>query len=229
MIVLRTEGGELEEAYRQASRLLKRWPDSGHAHFAMGYVLRYAGLLSESVQECELARSVDPANSGYRSCALAYMQLGDLERARQFAQLDPGTEWNTAVMIALFIREGKRAEALRLLENRPAGWWPLAEACLKGSAEELAGAAARETRDFTALRDGEPAYFRSTFLAICGRDQEALSLIGVAIQKGYCSYPAMDTEPAFARLRSHPEFQRLREAGKQCQARFLRFRASQGS
>jgi serine/threonine protein kinase len=227
LIVLRAEGGELEEAYRQARGLLKRWPDSGQAHFAMSYVLRYAGLLSESVKECELARAVDPANFSYRSCGFAYLHLGNLERARQFFQLDAGSEWNAQAMMLLSLREGNRAEAVRLLKSRPK-LWRIAHACLIGGPEELPGAAARQLRNSEALRDGEPAYINSTLLPACGRDKEALSLIGIAIQKGYCSYPAMETEPAFARLRSDPEFQRLREAGKQCQARFLRFRASQG-
>src|SRR5207253_9248353 len=65
----RADSGDLVGAYRQAQALLKSRPDSGHAHFTISYVLRYAGLLNESVRECETALRLDPGNYQFRSCA----------------------------------------------------------------------------------------------------------------------------------------------------------------
>ena len=47
LVVLRVEGGDLNNGYLQAKDLVKRRPESGGAHFSVAYVLRYAGLLNE--------------------------------------------------------------------------------------------------------------------------------------------------------------------------------------
>ena len=43
------ERGELSLAYKQAKDLVKRRSDNAQAHFTMAYVLRYAGMLEQSV------------------------------------------------------------------------------------------------------------------------------------------------------------------------------------
>ena len=54
LITNRTERGELGDAYAEAAALVKRRPESASAHFALAYVLRYAGLLDESTRECDV-------------------------------------------------------------------------------------------------------------------------------------------------------------------------------
>jgi tetratricopeptide (TPR) repeat protein len=51
----RADIGDLAGAYQQAQATLRRPPDSAHAHFTLAYVLRYAGLLTESAQQCDVA------------------------------------------------------------------------------------------------------------------------------------------------------------------------------
>ncbi len=55
------ERGRLEKAYAEVAQLLKRRPENGPAHFALSYVLRYAGLLREAQHECDTALALDPA------------------------------------------------------------------------------------------------------------------------------------------------------------------------
>jgi len=45
------------------------------------------------------------------------------------------------------------------------------------------------------------------------------------VQANYCSYPAMDTDPMFASIRSLPEYAQIRSAGMACQNNFLAERA----
>jgi hypothetical protein len=58
-------------------------------------------------------------------------------------------------------------------------------------------------------------------LAYCGRTDAALRMLSPAIKGGYCAYPAMDSDPFFASLRTNPEFVKLRSAAMKCQQDFL--------
>ena len=56
LITNRVERGELGRAYDAATDLVRRQPQSADAHFALAYVLRYAGMLEQAAQECNTAQ-----------------------------------------------------------------------------------------------------------------------------------------------------------------------------
>src|ERR1700675_1839203 len=99
------------KAYRDAQVLVKRHPESAYAHFTLGYVLRYAGMLEESTRECDAALALDPGNYQFRSCAWGFMELGRTARAKDFIRLDDGSAWARYVMPSLLLREGHVEEA----------------------------------------------------------------------------------------------------------------------
>ena len=88
------ERGELEKAYTEVEQLLKRRPEYGYAHFALSYVLRYAGLLKEAQHECDTALGLDPGNYTFRSCAMAFFLDGEYPRATEYIALDAGSKWS---------------------------------------------------------------------------------------------------------------------------------------
>jgi eukaryotic-like serine/threonine-protein kinase len=89
----RVERGELVDSYGEALALVNRFPDSSQSHFALGYVLRYAGLLDEATRECDKALALDSTDTRIRSCALPFIWLGQYEKAMKFVQVDQGSEW----------------------------------------------------------------------------------------------------------------------------------------
>src|SRR5208337_119305 len=61
-------------------------------------------LIANRVERGELGKAyhtavaLDPGNFTFRSCAWAFMELGKMERARDFVRLDEGSEWAAYVM-----------------------------------------------------------------------------------------------------------------------------------
>src|SRR2546425_8281895 len=123
LIANRTERGELTKAYADAKALVKRQPESAQAHFYLGYVQRYTGMLEESERECDTAIALDPGNYQFRSCAWAFSTLGKTERAMDFLRLDAGSEWAATNTPPLLLRQGRVAEARESAQKKPAGGW----------------------------------------------------------------------------------------------------------
>ena len=75
MVTTRAERGELVDSYGEALALVKRFPDSSQAHFALSYVLRYAGLLEEAARSATSSRPSILSDSRLRSCAWPFAWL----------------------------------------------------------------------------------------------------------------------------------------------------------
>src|SRR6202167_3300519 len=84
----RVERGELVKAYRDAKALVERHPENARAHFTLGYVLRYGGMLEESARECNTALALDAGDYGLRSCSITFEEIGNYSRSLDFLQPD---------------------------------------------------------------------------------------------------------------------------------------------
>ncbi|HEY7617555.1 MAG TPA: protein kinase, partial [Terriglobales bacterium] len=195
LITNRVERGELGKAYSEAKALVQRRPESAQAHFTLGYVLRYAGMLTEASHECDAALALDPGNYQFRSCAWTFMELGRTERARVFMQLDAGSEWAAYVMPSLLLREGKvgeAAQAVKQMSDNPRYHKKLLEACLHPDPKLPPGQISSEIESAVlAEPDPEPWYSQGAILAFFGKKDAALRLIGTAVGQNYCAYTAL--------------------------------------
>jgi serine/threonine-protein kinase len=228
MTAIRVELGDLVEAYREAVDLVRRRPDSPDVHYTLSYVLRFAGLLQEAARECETALSLDPHNWGWRSCAVVPLARGDYNGAIGYIQLDPGSEWAKALTIHALVGAGREAEALEIGRPDMPRWtsYDVLLACAAGRPETEVAALASSVSPDT---DPEANYYAAAHLAYCGQSQGAVGMLRRAIDGGYCSYPAVDSDPYFARLRGTPEFADVRAAAMACQEAFLSQRAAGSS
>jgi len=227
LTILRVEGGDLAGAWDQASELVKRRPDSAEAHFTVGYVLRYAGLLTESVKQCDTALGLDPTNPGLRSCYVPFAQLGNYARARDYIRLDASSEWTAAVTADLFLRQGNSSEALKTLRRiEPGPRNRSIIACLERQPPAITGPLYAETEaELMAVRDSEPKYFVGARLAFCSQRDAALRLLRRAVQENYLAHPAMDNDPLLTSIRGTPEFAEIRALAIARQKKFLEERA----
>ncbi len=221
LITNRVERGELGKAYEAAQALLKRRPDSAEAHFVLGYVYRYAGMLPQATQECDKAMALSPGNYKFRSCAWAFLDMGNTKRAADFIKLDANSEWAAYVKPSLLLRDGeieKAREAVTKMPTAPRYHRDLLEACLGLRPPEEADQIAHEAETTPpAAPDSELLYYEGALLADCGKRQAALHVLQAAIEGNYCAYSNLQLDPMLRKVRTTPGFDKLLEAARECQ------------
>ena len=215
------ERGELGKAYQAAQALVKRRPESAYAHFTMGYVYRYAGMLEQSANECNTALALDPGNYTFRSCAWAFMELGKTERAADFVRLDAGSEWAAYITPSILLREGKIAEArgaVKRMPTAPRYRRDLLESCLQlRPAADLDRIAHDAETSLPTEPDPETWYYQGTLFAYCGKKQAALHLLQSAVEQNYCAHENLLYDPLLAKLRTDTAFDKVLTAAGACQ------------
>jgi serine/threonine protein kinase len=222
LITTRVEGGDLVKAYQDGKALVERHPENASAHFALGYVFRYGGMLDESAHECETALALDPGNYRYRSCSTTFDQQGNLARAMDFFQLDAGSEWEVGSLVGHYIRAGNLAQAREQSAkvNRPRE--KMIDACLNRAPAADVDKFATEFAPITlGAHDSEAKYMNAGYFAFCGQKDIAVRLIRSAITGHYCAYTDLQTDAMLASLRGTPEFAELLSAAKRCRDDFL--------
>jgi|HubBroStandDraft_6_1064221.scaffolds.fasta_scaffold14526_4 serine/threonine protein kinase/tetratricopeptide (TPR) repeat protein len=221
LITNHVERGELGKAYESAQALVQRRPESAEAHFVMGYVYRYAGMLEPATKECDKAVSLDPGNYTFRSCAWAFMDMGNTKRAADFIHLDAGSEWAAYATPSLLLREGKieeAREAVTKMPDTPRNHRDLLEACLGLRAASEADDLARQAETAPpAEADAENLYYHGTLFADCGKKQAAIRLLQAAIDQNYCSYTNLQLDPMLRKVRQAPGFDKLLTSAEECQ------------
>jgi eukaryotic-like serine/threonine-protein kinase len=224
LITNRVMRGELGRAYDAATELVRRRPQSADAHFALSYVLRYAGMLEQSAQECNQARHLDPGNFAFRSCAWTFLEMGRTDRATDFVHLDAGSEWAAWVTPYIYLAEGNLAEAHSAAKNvgKAATYHrELMDACTAPQRPADLAKIVRETESSVIVEpDPELWYHQAALMAACGQNEPALRLLKAAVQQNYCAYSALLEDPLLKNLRKETAFNEVLTASSNCQAVF---------
>jgi tetratricopeptide (TPR) repeat protein len=221
LIVNRVERGELGRAYDAATDLVRRRPQSADAHFALSYVLRYAGMQEKATQECSTARSLDPGNFNFRSCAWAFLELGKTDKAMDFVHLDAGTEWAAWVTPYVYLAAGNVEQArgsVKSVAKAPAYHRELVVACTQAQRPADMDRIVREAESSVMTEpDPESWYHVGALMAYCGQKDAALRLLKAAVQANYCAYSALLEDPLLKTLRKETAFNEVLTAGSKCQ------------
>jgi TolB-like protein len=219
LVVMRTERGDIVQAYRDAKDLVKRRPDDSESHLALAYVLRYGGELQESGRECDAAWSLDSRNRNIRSCATTFMMLNNFPRAIEFTNVDAGSEWAARSQATIELHQGKVP---------PADTKDVSEQFMvrcKAGAPAAEIARLRDTVaagfDHQGRHDGEPYYFGAEIMSFCGAKDEAMRMLNASVRQNFCGFPQADADPLLAPVRGTPEFATYHKAAEACHARFL--------
>jgi TolB-like protein/Tfp pilus assembly protein PilF len=222
----RVQRGQLVKAYEEAMDLVTRRPDNADAHFALAYVLRYAGLVSDSNHQCDIGLALDPGNFSFRSCALGFFEVGKADRALEYLKLDAGSEWAGDVLPAILLRQGKTDEAQTALDGmsgNPA-WFPdLLRSCLQ-SRWQLGSLVTKDEHELLGQDDPEMKYYQASLMSYCGQRDISVRLLKSAIDQNYCAVEALDQDPLLVQLRDTPDYTDLRASAVSCQQKFLQER-----
>jgi len=230
MANLFTDTGRVERAVPLLSEALKTNPNHAEVHWELGYAYRFAGMLTESVWECERARQLDP-NVKLNSSALnTYLYLGQYDK---FLRSLPKTsdvaftvfyrgfgeyykkEWEQAA--GDFDRAFEldpsllQAQVGRALSNAIGHQNPKGLAILRGAEDKV-----RER----GVGDPEAIYKIAQAYAVLGDKVSALRVLRYSIESGFFCYPYFATDPLLESLRSEAEFTRLMEVARERQVAF---------
>lgn len=234
MANLFTDTGRVEEAMPLLLEALARNPNSAEAHWELGYAYRFAGLLPESVAECERARQIDPQVKLYSSALNSYLYLGEYDK---FLASLPQSDNVYILFYRGFAEYYKhdRAAALAHFDRAYVLDPSLFQAALsRAFASALRGdydgglRLIRATASRTQARgvaDPEGFYKLAQASAALGDKALGMRMLRQAIEGGFFCYPYIRTDPLLDPLRAEPGFGELMEAARR---RHERFRASFG-
>jgi DNA-binding winged helix-turn-helix (wHTH) protein/TolB-like protein len=218
------ERRELVRAYKVARKLLNSHPNSAQAHYVLGYVYRYAGKLDESAKECDTALGMDPGNFSFRTCAWTFTESGNPGRARDFLQLDAGSDFAAYGMVTTLIDEGRLAEArsvVQTIASNPSHFRDLLGGCLQPTPPANLDSMARDVESSLKLPlDPEIWYYQGAILVFCGKQESGARLLASAIHANYCAKTALQTDPLLAKIRGTAQYEELQSAASECQQRF---------
>ena len=221
LAVLYTETARTEDAVKLTRQMLEINPNNAAAHYSLGYIYRYAGMLNESVLEMEKAVTLDPNNPNFRSITITYLFAGEYEKS-----LDAFKNYKESSLtlgnqgITLF-RQGKKKKAIeyfnRVIAIEPDGlnalWATGLKASIEGNIKE--GIDAARKFEQANIADAEAWYHFAENYGLLGDKDGCIRTLERAIDGGYFNYPFMLTDSFLDSVRDEPEFQKVLEKAKE--------------
>jgi serine/threonine protein kinase/TolB-like protein len=229
MANLLTDTGRVEQAVPLLRTVLQTSPNNPEAHWELGYAYRFAGMLKESVEECEQARQYNPQVKINSAALNSYLYLGEYAK---FMQSLPA---NDSVYILFYHglgeyylnnREQAATEFDRAFERDssllPADVGKALSYSIKG---DNAGGLAllRQTEgkiEEFGVSDAEGIYKVAQAYAVLGDKPAALHMLRHSIGGGFFSYPYFARDPLLQNLRNEPEFRNLMNQASQRHEQF---------
>lgn len=206
--------GKVEQAVSLLREALKTNPNYAAAHWELGYAYRFAGMLHESVAECEQARQIDPLVKANGSVLNAYLYLGEYDKF--LASLpDPGDS------LFLFYRgfgeyhQKKWDKAAKDFDRA----YQLGPNLYTGIGKALSDAIEHHAADgLDMLRtlekkieergvgDPEGMYKIAEAYSILGDKPAAIRVLHSSVDGGFFSYPYVAADPLLESIRKEPGF-----------------------
>lgn len=217
---LYTETARIEKAVEITRQMLKINPNNALAHFSLGYIYRYAGMIDDSVQEMEKAVSLDPKNPDFRSIILTYSMAEEYEKALEAIKNYKEDSFTLGEHGEILYRQGRPGQAVeffdRVISLEPEGlmalWVTGIKAFIEGDIQ--IGLDAAQKFEQANIADAEAWYAFAENYGLLGDIKGCNRALERAINGGYFNYPNMLTDFFLDSVRDDPEFQRILEMAK---------------
>jgi len=219
LTLLYTDAGETDLALRTALAMREINANSAEGWFAYGYVMRYAGLIDESVRAMDRALALDPTNRMFRSTGWTYVLAGrydDAIRAFRLGSSGVATAWEGEIALRRGQLEEARSRLARAAEEDPDGivglWAGSILAAVDGDRER--GLRAARTWEAANLPDGEGWYFLAGLFCLHGEIDHCVELLEAAVDRGFFAHRAMLDSRFFEPAADHPRFREVLEKAR---------------
>jgi serine/threonine-protein kinase len=216
--------GEKESARHGIEQLLRTSGNDWNVHSIAGITLRLDGMYEDALEQFNRSLQLNPSNAPaiYNHRARVYQYQNQLELAEEELQkgltLEPKHSLLRTSLAYQHMRKGELATAIALLEavireddSMRIAFPTLALCYVQVGQREKAASLIEEDSLSAAEADSEMAYRLATYFAVEGDESEALHWLRRAIYLGNENYPWFSKNPAWQRLHSHADFDRILE------------------
>jgi DNA-binding winged helix-turn-helix (wHTH) protein/TolB-like protein len=212
---LLVDTGKVEQAVPMLRDALQKNSNNAALHWELGYAYRFAGMLKESVAECELARQIDPLVKSNGAALNAYLYLGEYDKFLQ--SLPDGNDSAFIVFYRGFAeyhqkkwdlaaRDFDRAHQLDPTLYTQIGK-TFGDAIAQKNSEGLETLRKLESKiQRGGVIDPEATYKIAQAYAELGDKASGLRMLRYSIEHGFFPYPYFVTDPLLERIRNEPEF-----------------------
>jgi DNA-binding winged helix-turn-helix (wHTH) protein/TolB-like protein len=228
---LLVDTGKVERAVPLLRDALARNANDAAVRWELGYAYRFAGMLAESLGECERARRIDPIVKSNGSVLNTYLYLGRYDDFLRSLPEDAGSGFIRFYRGYAEYHQGKPRLAAADLDRAYQEDPTLYTGIGKAFADAIAGRNAEGLellRDFEekiqqrGVGDPEATYKMAQAYAALGDRASALRMFRASIEAGFFAYPYFLRDPLLNTIRGLPDFPHLLEIARQRQESFRR-------
>ena len=225
---LLVDTGKVEQAVPLLRDALRTNGNSAAAHWELGYAYRFAGMLNESVAECERARQLGLVKAN-GSVLNTYLYLGQYQK---FLESLPPDDSSFTLFYRGFgeFHEKNFDQASKNFDRayeEPTLYSGIGKALSdsihqrKAEGLGLLNGLERQIRE-RGVGDPEATYKIAEAYAVLGDKISAGRALRTSVESGFFSYPYLSRDPLLNDLRSEPEFDEILQKARQRHEAFKR-------
>jgi DNA-binding winged helix-turn-helix (wHTH) protein/TolB-like protein len=220
---LLVDTGKVEQAVPLLRDALKTNGNNAAAHWELGYAYRFAGMLDESVAECERARELGRLVKGNGSVLNTYLYLGQYQKFLESLPVDDSS-------FTLFYRgfgefhekefDQASKDFDRAYDLDPTLYTGIGKALSdsihqhRADGLELLSGLERKIRE-RGVGDPEASYKIAQAYAVLGDKISAMRVLRTSVETGFFNYPYLSKDPLLSDLRGEPEFAQILNTARQ--------------